>query len=59
METFSLIYFYLTADEIYDNFVFPGETYVPIASLTTTVAIFSFPSKANFLSRCLFCAVAA
>ena len=27
----------LTADEIYDNFVFPGETYVPIASLTTTV----------------------
>ena len=28
----------MPADEIYDNFVFPGETYVPIASLTTTVS---------------------
>ena len=27
------------ADEIYDNFVFPGQTYVPIASLTTTVPV--------------------
>ena len=37
----------MTADEIYDNFVFPGETYVPIASLTTTVhlAVFYFPTK--------------
>jgi len=31
----------IIADEIYDNFVFPGETYVPIASLTTTVPILS------------------
>ena len=29
----------IIADEIYDNFVFPGETYVPIASLTTTVPV--------------------
>merc|ERR1719220_2634713 len=31
----------IIADEIYDNFVFPGETYVPIASLTTTVPVLS------------------
>jgi len=31
----------IIADEIYDNFVFPGQTYVPIASLTTTVPILS------------------
>merc|ERR1740128_802169 len=29
----------IIADEIYDNFVFPGQTYVPIASLTTTVPV--------------------
>ena len=28
-----------SADEIYDNFVFPGERYVPIASLTSTVPV--------------------
>ena len=27
------------ADEIYENFVFPGQTYAPIASLTTTVPV--------------------
>merc|ERR1719154_993333 len=31
----------IIADEIYDNFVFPGQTYVPIASLTTTVPVLS------------------
>merc|ERR1719225_781385 len=31
----------IIADEIYENFVFPGETYVPIASLTTTVPVLS------------------
>lgn len=31
----------IIADEIYDNFVFPGETYVPISSLTTTVPVLS------------------
>jgi len=31
----------IIADEIYDYFVFPGETYVPIASLTTTVPVLS------------------
>merc|ERR1712112_113214 len=31
----------IIADEIYDNFVFPGQTYVPIASLTSTVPILS------------------
>ena len=45
--------FHATADEIYDNFVFPGETYVPIASLTTTVPTFCFPSIIKPLSRCL------
>merc|ERR1719427_1444458 len=29
----------IIADEIYDNFVFPGERYVPIASLTSTVPV--------------------
>merc|ERR1711970_1709945 len=31
----------IIADEICDNFVFPGQTYVPIASLTTTVPVLS------------------
>merc|ERR1711936_271704 len=31
----------IIADEIYEHFVFPGETYVPIASLTTTVPVLS------------------
>lgn len=31
----------IIADEIYDYFVFPGQTYVPIASLTTTVPVLS------------------
>ena len=31
----------IIADEIYENFVFPGETYVPIASLTTSVPVLS------------------
>jgi tyrosine aminotransferase len=31
----------IIADEIYDNFVFPGQTYVPIASLTSTVPVLS------------------
>merc|ERR1740137_245470 len=31
----------IIADEIYDNFVFPGQTYVPIASLTTKVPVLS------------------
>jgi len=31
----------IIADEIYDNFVFPGQKYVPIASLTTTVPVLS------------------
>jgi len=31
----------IIADEIYDHFVFPGQTYVPIASLTTTVPVLS------------------
>jgi len=31
----------IIADEIYEHFVFPGETYVPLASLTTTVPVLS------------------
>ena len=31
----------IIADEIYEHFVFPGETYVPIASLTSTVPVLS------------------
>jgi len=31
----------IIADEIYDNFVFPGKVYAPIASLTTTVPVLS------------------
>jgi len=31
----------IIADEIYDNFVFPGESYVPIASLTSSVPVLS------------------
>jgi len=31
----------IIADEIYDHFVFPGETYHPFASLTTTVPVLS------------------
>ena len=31
----------IIADEIYEHFVFPGEEYVPIASLTSTVPVLS------------------
>ncbi len=31
----------IIADEIYDHFVFPGSSYIPIASLTTTVPVLS------------------
>jgi len=31
----------IIADEIYDHFVFPGQVYVPIASLTTKVPVLS------------------
>merc|ERR1719402_2006438 len=31
----------IIADEIYEHFVFPGQVYVPIASLTTTVPVLS------------------
>lgn len=31
----------IIADEIYDHFVFPGNKYIPMASLTTTVPILS------------------
>ena len=31
----------IIADQIYEHFVFPGQEYVPIASLTTTVPVLS------------------
>ena len=48
----------MPADEIYDNFVFPGETYVPIASLTTTVSFTTIILDFMVFSRSPSCLVA-